>query len=305
MDNKQIKVLLIEENPEDIQLIQKLLDDMHSSFELRFAERLAAGLKQLKNECVDVVLLNPYLPDCNGIETFLNVRDKIPETPILLLTDSNDKSFASITLQKGAQDFLIKTEMDSIHIDRSIRYAIDRQQMLVELRHTTLIDELTSLYNRRGFFTLSKQQLNIFDRLSEKQRMFVFFADLDNLKIINDSFGHKEGDQALKDAANILIKTFRDSDIIARMGGDEFAVSAISTQNTNEKIITDRFQKNLEDFNFSKKRRFILSISIGITQYDPEYPRSINDLLLKADALMYDQKRRKKELKNQYQTEPS
>jgi diguanylate cyclase (GGDEF)-like protein/PAS domain S-box-containing protein len=162
-----------------------------------------------------------------------------------------------------------------------------------KLRLLSLTDELTGIYNRRGFFMLADQQLKMAKRL--KGKTFMLFADLDNLKGINDSFGHKEGDSALIETAQILKKTCRDSDIIARIGGDEFAVFPVGTTEAFADIITDRLQKLLDAHNAKGSRPYTLSISFGITQSDEKAPLSLQDLLVQADRMMYEQKRKKRE----------
>jgi diguanylate cyclase (GGDEF)-like protein len=121
----------------------------------------------------------------------------------------------------------------------------------------------------------------------------MLYADIDNLKKINDTFGHKEGDFALIEIADILKKSYRDSDIAARIGGDEFVVIPIGTTGDNIELITSRLQKAIEIHNSKGNRKYKLSVSIGVTYYDPEYPCSIDELLLKVDKLMYEQKSQK------------
>ncbi len=162
-----------------------------------------------------------------------------------------------------------------------------------ELRLLSLTDELTGLYNRRGFLTLAEQQLRMAKRL--KTETFMLYADLDNLKGINDTFGHKEGDFALIETAKILKATCRDSDIIARIGGDEFAVFPVGTTEAFAEKITARLQNNIETYNAKESRGYPLSLSLGITRCDSESDLSIQDLLIQADQLMYEHKRRKKE----------
>jgi diguanylate cyclase (GGDEF)-like protein/PAS domain S-box-containing protein len=160
-----------------------------------------------------------------------------------------------------------------------------------KLRLLSLTDELTRLYNRRGFFMLAEQQLKMAKRL--KGKTFMLYADLDNLKGINDAYGHKEGDMALMKTAKILRETCRDSDIIARIGGDEFAVFPVGTTQAYAEVITDRLQKSLDAHNTGKNRRYELSISFGITFCDDKSHDSVQDLLVQADKLMYEQKRKK------------
>ena len=159
------------------------------------------------------------------------------------------------------------------------------------LRNLSLRDELTGLYNRRGFLTLSEQQLKTAHRL--KKSALLIFADLDRMKWINDKFGHHEGDRALIKAAEILKEVFRESDIIARIGGDEFVVLAMETHDTNEYIINTRLNEKLDAYNTGGPRRYMISFSIGFAKYDPENPCSIEKLLTQADTNMYKQKRKK------------
>jgi len=161
-----------------------------------------------------------------------------------------------------------------------------------ELRELTLTDELTGLYNRRGFFTLSGQQIRMANR--HKNKVFILYADLDNLKVINDAIGHQEGDLVLTEAARILKESFRDSDIIARIGGDEFVVMPIGTTELEAKITIERLYRNLEIANRERKAKYSLSLSVGIAYYDPEQPCSIAELLAWGDRAMYENKKDKK-----------
>ncbi len=165
------------------------------------------------------------------------------------------------------------------------------KQMEEELRTLTLTDELTGLYNRRGFFTLVEHVLKVAKR--RKKGMFMLYGDIDNLKKINDRFGHKEGDQALIGVANILKKNYREADIVARMSGDEFAVIPAGFAGDAVGMITARLQEKLNIHNVKSSRGYKLSISVGIIYYDPEHPSSINELLVQADKLLYEQKKHK------------
>ena len=164
-------------------------------------------------------------------------------------------------------------------------------RVLAELRATSLVDELTGLYNRRGFLFLAQQQVKIADRM--KRGMLLLFADLDHLKRINDTHGHREGDHALMETANIFKETFRGADIIARIGGDEFAVITVEARKDSAGILTTRLQENLDARNATLSRGYTLSVSVGTARYDTDNPSSIIELLDRADALMYKQKQAK------------
>ncbi|RMF90721.1 MAG: sensor domain-containing diguanylate cyclase [Nitrospinota bacterium] len=175
----------------------------------------------------------------------------------------------------------------------TLRDITEQVRLRERLRSLVLIDDLTGLYNRRGFLTLAEQQLKVAQR--KKQGLVLVFTDLDDLKQINDTFGHQEGDRALVDVATILKATFRQSDIIARLGGDEFVVLALEAHASRTEALTTRLQKNIKKHNTHAQRPYTLSMSIGTVRYNPEFPCSIEDLLAQADAHMYARKQNKRE----------
>lgn len=187
-----------------------------------------------------------------------------------------------ITLQREAEEQLHKAMEE---LEQSNR---ERQKMIRKLRTLSLLDDLTGLYNRRGFFQASQHQVE--NASVWKQRLFLLFVDMDNLKWINDTFGHNTGDLALKKFAEILKNSLRKSDIKGRLGGDEFAVLARETSRTGLDVLVSRFKNKLNEFNRNKEYPFILSASLGVAYYDPEFPCSVNELLLRADKLMYEAK---------------
>jgi diguanylate cyclase (GGDEF)-like protein len=157
----------------------------------------------------------------------------------------------------------------------------------------SITDELTGLYNRRGFLTLSEQQLKLANR--DNKKMFMMSADIDYLKLINDHLGHKAGDRALINASNILNETFRESDIMARMGGDEFVVLGMVTPYSGIETLTERLNENLKIHNeLADVPLEDISLSFGFAVYDPSQPSSIDELLTNADKLMYEEKHMKK-----------
>ena len=168
----------------------------------------------------------------------------------------------------------------------------ERKRMEEEIHTLSMTDLLTGLNNRRGFLTLASQQLKFSDR--HQKEMMLFFADLDGMKQINDTLGHEEGDKALIDVAAILRETFRASDIIARVGGDEFAVLAIDAAEISPEIIMARLQNQMDTYNNEGYRRYKISVSVGVSFYDPKNPCSLDELMSRADQLMYEQKRSKR-----------
>lgn len=168
-----------------------------------------------------------------------------------------------------------------------------RKLLEKKLHEASISDELTSIFNRRGFLTMADRQIKIADR--SREELFLLYADLDNMKWINDNLGHKIGDAALMETAVLLRNTFRKSDIIGRLGGDEFAVLLTDKPGVNnEETVIARFEENISAVNNQPGRRYPLSISIGVTRYDPNCPCAIEELMSRADTLMYASKKRKK-----------
>ena len=161
-----------------------------------------------------------------------------------------------------------------------------------KLRTMSFTDELTGLYNRRGFFVLADQQIKLASR--DNRERFLISADFDNLKIINDNKGHQTGDLALIETAVVLKECFRDTDIIARIGGDEFAVLLIANSPVRMDKVLARLRANLDANNNKKNRPYKLSLSIGAVIYNPEKPNLVDGLLSIADKLMYKEKMKKK-----------
>lgn len=175
---------------------------------------------------------------------------------------------------------------------RAVRCATKQYMLQAELGNLALTDELTGLYNRRGFMVLAERQLKLARRSG--RGMLLFFIDVNGLKQINDSFGHSEGDRSLKSTAQALEKTFRDSDVIARLGGDEFAALAIEASGHSEDTIRARLSEYLGTIS-AKESRCAISLSVGWARFDPRSRASIGELLVQADQAMYEQKRRRTE----------
>jgi diguanylate cyclase (GGDEF)-like protein len=167
-----------------------------------------------------------------------------------------------------------------------------RKKLEEQMRTASVTDELTGLLNRRGFLIFAEKQLSIAER--NRRNFSLLYMDLDEMKRINDEFGHREGDRALIDVSTILGKTFRASDIIARIGGDEFAVLITEPPSpTIEKTVASHIQDNLRIHNAQTAKGYRLSLSMGMVHYDAEHPCCIEALLDRADAMMYAHKRQR------------
>ncbi|MCG2722757.1 MAG: GGDEF domain-containing protein [Thermodesulfovibrionales bacterium] len=179
-------------------------------------------------------------------------------------------------------------------------YLVNEREKLLEIireseekyRALALVDELTGLYNRRGFLIMVKHFLKIVKR--QKKGVFLLYADVDELKRINDTWGHTEGDAALIETAKILKNNYRESDIIARISGDEFVIIPVGTGQDCIDIVVNRLKEALDIYNAQSNCGYKLSLSVGIAFYDPEHPCTIEKLLAQADKSMYEHKKSKK-----------
>ncbi|MCK5684009.1 diguanylate cyclase [bacterium] len=176
--------------------------------------------------------------------------------------------------------------------------AVERKDLLDKLERIAVTDELTELLNRRGFMLLGEQQIKLGVRA--QQPLALIFIDMDGLKWINDNLGHEEGDLAICDMADLLRLTFRDSDVIGRIGGDEFVAMLNVNREQTEKILLARLKGNINDFNAKKLRKFKVSASIGVSYFDIEAGLSnIDEMLRHADDLMFEDKKKKKAKRGQ------
>jgi diguanylate cyclase (GGDEF)-like protein len=292
-EKRPVKVLVIEEDqPEYAPWYQVVSKGVNTDqFKAERAATLSSALSLLEKEPFDVILLDLALPDSVGVATFSQICVRVPEVPIVVTSALENKTHALEVLREGAQDYIVKGEVDVKLLRRTMRYAIERHRSRVLLQQLSFNDELTGLLNRRGFLSMAQQQLKIAQR--EDWQLVLLFADLDSLKNINDNFGHTEGDRALKSVASVLKQTFRTSDLLARLGGDEFIVLALNAPAAGVQTMTNRLQKNLDRHN-SQNRYYQLSLSIGIAQFDPNRVSSLDAMIMEADKALYENKRKKR-----------
>jgi diguanylate cyclase (GGDEF)-like protein len=173
-----------------------------------------------------------------------------------------------------------------------VAVAIENSRLFGQIQTLAIIDDLTSLYNRRGFFTLAEQQIKLASRLNHS--ILLVFMDMDKLKQINDEFGHQQGDLALIDVARLLRQSFRNSDIIARIGGDEFVVLAMNANGGDATVLINRLRKKMSELNNSGTNPYHISLSIGTSAWTPGGPVNLDDLITRADAQMYQNKRKRR-----------
>ncbi len=292
MNPEQPKVLLVDDNEDDIVLLEDMLDDdAPGKYQIQACNRLLDALRHLSDEQFDLILLDLFLPDSQGIGTYTDERLQIFDIPIVVISGLDDEGLALEAVQAGAQDYLIKGEFSEKTLLRAMDYAIERHSLKKQLYALSLTDDLTGLYNRKGFSTLVEQQIKFALRIQGE--LLFFFIDVDDLKQINDRFGHSAGDRALEVTAEILRNTFRDSDIIGRAGGDEFVVVTVDSKIDDRESILQRLEIERQKIAASSMDPFDLRFSVGVASWTVDDPKTFDALMGEADRNMYRHKRSK------------
>lgn len=165
-------------------------------------------------------------------------------------------------------------------------------KQLEELSHQCFTDELTGLYNRRGFLTVAQHQIESARR--QRRRMIALFADMDGLKEINDTLGHAAGDAAIRDVAEILKSSLRGGDVVARIGGDEFVVLTSIEESDGADALIERLKADVELFNQESIRNYAVKISFGFSVIEPDSPFDLAEVIQRADMEMYREKQRRR-----------
>ena len=283
-------VLLIEDNPIDVLLITEMLNKRKKTlYQLETVMTLKDGISFLQNEQPDVVLLDLYLPDSQGIKTFDTLYAQMLDVPIIVNTALDDENAALLAVNNGAQDYLLKGNITSALLSRSIKYAIERKKAENKIKYLALYDSLTDLPNRRLFFDRLSQAFSRAHRYDSK--VGLLFIDLNKFKGINDNYGHEMGDHVLQVVGSRLKNSVRETDTAARLGGDEFGIilQDIQIENSVNPIAEKIIQSIKESINV-KDNSFQIGASVGISFY-PIDGKDENDLLNKADKAMYQVKK--------------
>ena len=251
------KILVADDDEQVRNFIASLFSSYGHSCETAKDGREA--LEITKKNSFDSAVIDTVMPVMDGITLTRELINLYPNLPIMVVTEYADEHSARSAIAAGAREFISKPFSIDEFILRFAKMMRDRKGEQ-ELLALSLTDELTGLCNRRRFFILTEQYLKV--AIRKKKRWLLLYMDMDDLKWVNDHCGHSEGDQALIALGNILKKTFRESDVIARIGGDEFAVLLEATDEGDEMLIT-RLHENMRDYNAKVSQDYKLSVSVG------------------------------------------
>jgi two-component system cell cycle response regulator len=262
MNGSGIEILLIEDDAADEMLIRNSLAlPSRPTLRLDCEERLGTGLKRLSEREYDAVLLDLTLPDDPGLEAYLRVREVFPDLPVLVLTQPGGEGLGSKAVDLGAIDALTKDASLPDGLPRRLKYAVERHKLRQELKGLDMLDDLTGLYNRRGFVALATPVLKVARRMRTGVLLVVAAVEGDRWS------APAEEARAVRAAGNLLRDTFRDSDLTARVGRDDFAVLAVNA--TDGAIISRRLRDKLVEHNAQSARSVSLALEVGVWSVDP------------------------------------
>jgi len=272
MNGSGVEVLLVEGDARDAGLIQEALSSStRPQVRVDREERLDTGMKRLAQRGYDVVLLDLGLSDDPGLEAFLRVREAFPEVAVVVLTRPGNEAIGSKAVDLGAIDALSKDATLAEGLPRRLRYAVERHRLRTELQGLDMLDDLTGLYNRRGFVALATPVLKVARRMRSGVLLVVAAVEGDRWS------APAEEARAVRAAGNLLRETFRDSDIAARVGRDDFAVLAMNASDGT--IISQRLRDKLVEHNKGGRPGTSLALEVGVWSVDPNARPDIGNWL--------------------------
>ena len=324
-DELKINTLLIEDNLGDAFLVKQLLvNEQEAQFHLSYVSHLDSAIKILQQEKFKVILLDLSLPDSQGIETLLKLVKQAPDTPILVLTGVNDRELGVQSVQQGAQDYLVKGQINTEILIRSIYHAIERAKLKEKLRQQeeqlqkfnqelqrkveertaemkkqneelqclltmAKIDKLTGIANRYSFEELLEQEWK--NAIRNSTLLSIIMIDLDFFKLFNDIYGHQKGDDCLRQVAQTIKKALkRPKDLLARYGGEEFLGILPNTDRSGATVVAESMRSMVKALNIphaTSKVSDRVTLSLGIATTIPQRDSKPEVLIAKADKALY------------------
>jgi diguanylate cyclase (GGDEF)-like protein len=300
-----LRILLVEDDQEFASLLKlRLGKEKSPRFEITCFPALQQALGALNEKNWDLILLDLMLPDSSGMQTFTTLLSQARHTPIVIMSGLDNDALAIAAVRKGAEDYLVKGEINSKLLLRILHHAMDRHRIKEKLASVTerlresnlrletmsLLDPLTELYNRRGLQQALRRELQILSR--EGGKLMALFLDIDDFKKINDSLGHPVGDVLLKEISKKIRDSVRSSDHVARIGGDEFILLLPKTPFKEGLDLAERLRSAISNTTLviSEKESIRLTASFGLTKV-PVHTASVDDLLAISDPFLRQSKR--------------
>lgn len=295
MQKQPIKILLIEDDQDDFILTRDLLSEVDGGhFHLDWVQTYQEGLEQIEADMHDVYLIDYRLGAEDGLLLLRQAVQSGSQAPIIMLTGQADRNIDMAAMQAGAADYLVKGRIDGQLLERAIRYAVERSRLLKEIGELAARDAITGLYNRRELRRFLDYELERSKRYGHP--LSCVMIDIDHFKEINDQFGHRAGDEVLRQIAQALRAHYRTTDLLARFGGDEFVAVMTETSADVARQGGERLRKlvETESIKINRENNSIenikITLSIGLAEF-PGDADSGEALIEAADQALYEAKR--------------
>lgn len=304
-DPKKWSILLIEDDLEFAGILKiRLSREKDPALEITLCSSLEESLTSLETKTYDLILLDLMLPDSSGIETFEKIKTLARHIPVVILSGIDNDEIAINAVRRGAEDYLVKSDISSKLLSRVIHHAIDRHRIKEKLASVTsrlretnlrlekmaLLDPLTELYNRRGLQQILSREIG-FAAHSDHEPV-ALLLDIDDFKKINDTLGHPVGDLLLKEIAQRVRESVRALDHVARIGGDEFIILLPDTRLAEAVHLAERIRLAISDtkVSISETETLKITASMGLAALSTEIA-SVDELLSTVDPLLRKSKR--------------
>jgi diguanylate cyclase (GGDEF)-like protein len=284
-------VLIVADDDTEVERLTRWLrDGLSSGAPITVAGSLAAAVAHVTSDAVrpGLVLLDVRLPDCEGLHAVVRLTELGLEAPIVVIGDSPDEAVAVQAVQAGAQDYLVREQLDERRLLRTIRQALGRKDSQLKLTRGALYDHLTGAANRVLFERRTEQA--VLSGHAHRKRFALMFVDLDRFKPVNDEYGHDVGDALLSAFAMRLSDCLQAGDLLARLGGDEFAILAPHLETRDQaQVLAETLREALSAPFELGGHTLTVSASVGIALF-PDDGTNEKELLRSADLSMYQAK---------------
>lgn len=284
---KNNTILVVDDTVGNLDILSDLLCD----YDVVVATNGIDALEICEEEEIDLILLDIMMPQMSGIEVcqILKSKEDTKEIPILFITAKTDEASIQEAYEAGGIDYVTKP-FRPVELLAKVKIQFQLQEMTNELIRLATVDTMTGLYNRRHFANLSATSMS--NALKDGTDLSVMMLDIDKFKTINDTYGHKVGDDVIVSLANILKSKQRKDDIISRFGGEEFVILLPKTDVKNANIlaedIRDSVEKSQVDLEDSQSIKF--TVSIGVSNVDLINEKDVEKSLIRADEALYEAK---------------
>ena len=295
LEQKIIRILLIEDDEDDYLILRDYLFDIDSQekYELDWVQSFQAGIEQIELAEHDIYLVDHYLGAESGLDLLQEAFRAGCQAPVIIITGRSDQEIDQAALMAGATDYLVKGEINAQLLERSIRYALERNRLAKKVRELAVRDPLTGLFNLRELMRFLNYELIKSRRYNHPFSLLMI--DVDYFKVINDRYGHRTGDEVLQHVAEAILSNVRGCDLPARYGGDEFTIVLPETPARQGWLGAERLRKVVENQSIQvtningTSEEIKVTMSIGVAEF-PYDANSVETLIEMSDQALYQAK---------------